>query len=134
MLIQWKAVNLFMKIFLIENNKLIAEFMKLEKYHSSAKEWLKNKCIYSDEELPYNSDWNWLMEVVEKISEIPLDDAESNDDMCYPRTFGMKDDVGRYMVRFNGCGLCFGEDFIESVYNACVEFIKWYNQNKKADV
>ena len=69
-----------------ENNKLIAEFMQLVEcetdylYHpSSEKGFLKDY-------LMYNSDWNWLMEVVEKIEDlnysIEINKQEENDYQC----------------------------------------------------
>ena len=85
------------------SNKIIAEFMN----------WSDtgNKGIQ----------WNWLMEVVEKIE-------------CCDFIFSIHHEVANI---FNGeCNeLTYNETTqartkIEAVYNACVEFIKWYNENK----
>ena len=100
-----------------ENNKLIAEFME----HKPTFE------VYIDDVLTtlerpiknYNSDWNWLMGVVGKI--------ESIDDCGIDIFFGCveiyKDGITIIKVSAKH------KNKIEAVYNACVEFIKWYNEN-----
>jgi hypothetical protein len=104
-----------------ENNKIIAEFMgyKIQKNpterffgkhsHPITKVWIK--------ELSFNSDWNWLMEVVEKI--------ENYNDGC---TLFIIEDERSHIDTQNGFEIdSVGHTKKESVYNACVEFIKWYN-------
>jgi len=51
-----------------ENNKLIAVFMELKEF--TYYEYLYNEQIYLKDDLYYHSDWNWLMEVVEKIESL----------------------------------------------------------------
>lgn len=55
-----------------ENNKLIAEFMGCKSIFKDKKEYQmvthENMC-YSTNELQYHTDWNWLMEVVQKIND-----------------------------------------------------------------
>ena len=112
-----------------ENNKIIAEFMEWEYkvlpvysddkflgrkniYNTPFKKHLKNKAFtttFSENELVFHNDWNWLMEVVEKIKPLV---SESE----------FKYRIGKHLLNLN----------IEAVYNACVEFIKWYNE-KSAD-
>jgi len=92
------------------DNRLIAEFMGI-----------------GSDYLKYNSNWNWLMEVVEKIES--LTDINSSGCFMVLESIGFNakfilDDGTRI---FNPCK---GETKIEAVYNACVEFIKWYNLNK----
>ena len=92
-----------------ENNKIIAEFMgrvipedKLEFYD-------ENPTTHY-----YHSNWNWLMEVVEKIYTL---------DLYYDKYIDFNSsliDSGKIKLSTN----------INHVYNACVEFIKWYNENK----
>ena len=83
------------------NNKIIAEFMN----------WSDtgNKGIQ----------WDWLMEVVEKIESIGF-------------TFETKKNWARITRKGENIILRWEEDKtkIEAVYNACIEFIKWYNENK----
>lgn len=118
-----------------ENNKIIAEFMGLnnkivhfEKFYSwsdapffyttedSKEKVVENIAKYSK----YHSDWNWLMEVVEKIEDLPN---------------------GRFKIEIYNtiCRIYDHEEFdevvelsentkIEATYKACLEFIKWHNQ------
>ena len=128
-----------------ETNKLIAEFLgwgykvlpiysddkflgRKNIYNTPFKKHLKNKAFtttFSENELVFHNDWNWLMEVVEKI--------ESLDSGIYTLIFQQKscliwnNDKGEELEFFNGSFK--GETKIEAVYNACVEFVKWYNEN-----
>lgn len=123
----------------LENNKLIADFMGMVISSVPNNYWTEK----NDEsighgklvELKYDIDWNWLMEVVEKIEglkttitnnpnligkfedyEINIQDkfvviyahGEVTKDICYVRKETKKD----------------------TVYNACIEFIKWYKNQK----
>ena len=116
---------------IIENNKLIAEFLnwefddlsetfetpflKLVDPHAFGDEQFS--CKLQDFELEFHSDWNWLMEVVEKID--GLENSLENESNEYFRQFQKILSLSIYTK-------------IETVYNACVEFVKWYNeQNKK---
>lgn len=78
-----------------QNNKIIAEF-------------------YEEHELLYHFDWNWLMEVVDKIESL-----------------GYRVEITRHICRIKH--IVISEDLpkIQSVHNACVEFIKWYNQQQQ---
>ena len=120
---------------IVENNKLIAEFMGVfDKILSTGNihSWsdapfyyttedtkekvIKNICKYSK----YDSDWNWLMKVVEKI--------ESIEDCVY-----QVDILQEGCKILKRCCLLIDKRVgklesdttkIESVYLACVEFIK----------
>ena len=118
-----------------ENNKLIAEFMEFKQCKGIRSEsgkyfdyWAKENfsCIEEQEiqiesewgyglveqdllfaeQLKFHKDWNWLMEVVEKIEPL-ISESE------------FKYRIGNDLLSVNK----------EGVYNACVEFIKWYNEN-----
>ena len=123
---------------IIENNKLIAEFLnwefddlsetfetpflKLVEPHAFGDEQFS--CKLQDFELEFHTDWNWLMEVVEKIEETEI---ENN--------ILMLESIGNEakFIYDDGCRFLnsnIGETKIEAVYNACVKFIKWYNENK----
>jgi hypothetical protein len=95
-----------------ENNKLIAEFMGLIESSISNKFWTEKNSegfgIGQLTELKYDTDWNWLMSVVEKILDISLE--LDSMEMYYNITDNIP--------------------YINSTYNACIEFIKWYNENK----
>ena|SRR5690606_28346682 len=103
-----------------ENNKIIAEFMG-HRYDENRNSHPSSEYFYEDCELEYHFDWNWLMEVVEKIEETEI---ENN--------ILMLESIGNEakFIFDDGCRFLnsnIGETKIEAVYNACVEFIKWYN-------
>lgn len=103
------------------NNAMIAEFMGAKQIYVEGEESEYElygilQCIDDGEydqhffrpsEMLFQSDWNWLMEVVEKI----VDTGKSG---------GIK-----YSL-FDALGNARRED----AYEAVVMFIKWYNQNK----
>ena len=95
-----------------ENNKLIAEFMAGEKdkqvYIKHLNAWYDNCMGYK-----YNTDWNWLMEVVEKCL---IGEAEHSQDEAKKAI----SEIYESLCSIN----------ISAVYNACIGFIKWYNQQK----
>ena len=102
-----------------ENNKLIGEFMgDIFKTNFTVgsdlvpEGWLRklNNMHYGN--LKYHSSWDWLMPVVEK---------------CYSMDeyFKYKEETER---QFYPSGIELSTK-IESVWFACVEFIKWYNAN-----
>lgn len=99
-----------------ENNKIIAEFMGYIDNGCSEEGFLINPITNFDEEindLRYHLDWNWLMEVVEKIFK---DFYKIN-----PCPIYLKINIEKALNEVN----------IEAVYNACVEFIKWYDEQKE---
>lgn len=120
----------------IEGNKLIALFMGAtisDKGIVLLKEWHDNHKFCEVSDLKYHSSWDWLMPVVEKITRIPLPykQDDGRQDTHWPRTFGMLDEWGNPMFRFN-CGKLFTADtLIEATYKAIVDFIEWYNNQNK---
>jgi len=90
-----------------ENNKLIAEFMNCE-----------NPQAWEDD--LYSNDWNWLMEVVEKIESLGYNTKIES--LEHTR---VSIGNGKYLTLVE----VDNETKIEAVYNACIEFIKWYNLN-----
>ena len=113
----------------IENNKLIADFMGLNLYQGV---WRKStlateKQICKENNLKFHSDWNWLMEVVEKIESIEygiyqVDILQEGCKILERCRLLIDNRVGK---------LESDTTKIESVYLACVEFIKWYNNQNK---
>ena len=59
------------------NNKIIAEFMKYIK-HTQTKAYLTKDGYFHDKDLKFHKDWNWLMEVVEKIENLPSRTLQGN--------------------------------------------------------
>ena len=131
-----------------ETNKLIAEFMEFKQCKGIRSEsgkyfdyWAKENfsCIEEQEiqiesewgyglveqdllfaeQLKFHKDWNWLMEVVGKIEEMADWSLEllTTDKKEY-----------QMLIPLSNTNVIV-ETKIEAVYNACVEFIKWYNEN-----
>jgi len=96
-----------------ENNKLIAEFMELEK-ENGLYLFTTPMDDYKTDTLYFNSSWDWLMPVVRKCWDI----AEVQD---YDSALMLADYDFQYVA--------FGN--IEKSYKAVVEFIKYYNENKE---
>ena len=142
---------------IIENNRLIAEFMDFKKVRSSNKIkdyylprelWFYVDGINDSKPFDYDTDtelikecypeqmrfstsWDWLMPVVEKIESLDLDKILPSYGNIILRTYS------KYYSRFesiNSQSLHFpdvyGKTKILSIYNAVVEFIKWFDKNK----
>lgn len=137
---------------IIEGNKLIAEFMgaaTLEKCPNIIKGYIQKDEVWFSEEynpkievesttkltdLKYDSSWNWLMPVVERIKFI----EDHQDDF-----FEDYHSINFKMEFFYGVELwidkdrlylqtAFGEDTLkDAVYSAVLNFINWYNKTKK---
>lgn len=101
----------------IENNKLIAEFLGLE-WIEGIKEFqdIKKQAFYK--QVSYNSDWNELMQVIEKIREI---DQKTKGDFKTKLLHFQRNNKNIF-----DASILEGKEY---VYKLVVEFIKWYNQN-----
>ena len=113
-----------------EQKKLIFDFMG--GIHS------KNKDIdrWEMELLKYDTDWNQLMPVIEKISKMPLLNTDGTpcefySDTCYPVTFNMPSEDGNVMFRFKGFSLHVADKLIDAAYNAVIEVVEYHNQQSK---
>jgi hypothetical protein len=126
----------------IENNKIIAEFMGCTNFkmygnsftfdHPNKTKWEWSNRFkdnietnnFSSSSSFYDNDWNWLMEVVEKI-----------ESKCSNLGFQISARFVHIRVN-NNLTISSGvkPNRIEAVYNACIEFIKWYNENKFGSV
>ena len=94
-------------------NRLIADFMGLLKISNetypilykdkNSDEW------FAPDELKYHSDWNWLMEVVNRIKQVGEEEL-------------------KFSVEFQLAILTLNK---ETIYNECLEFIKWYNEQNQ---
>jgi len=98
-----------------EKNVLIAEFMGYEKIvFPETSKYLGqytnpiSKRVYEVDNLDFNSDWNWLMPVVEKINKI-----------------------GKYGRILNNMHNGLMSADIQKTFIACAEFTEWYNLNKQ---
>lgn len=119
-----------------EGNKLIAEFMG-GIYHSKLfhigenQIWLPRHNMCEQSRLKYDSSWDWLMPVVEKIEKIVLNNGD-----CFQISIGKhkisiirKDKLANPYLKeeiyipVNGAK-------IEATWIAVVQFIEWYNNQK----
>ena len=123
-----------------ENNRLIAEFMgyefKLVKNptidrdgvsHIKDEATVIDGKLYFDNNLRYHSSWDWLMPVVDKIESIDDGAFDINILKNGTQIFEYQAD-GKVIV--DNVGMISFEDKIEHVFEAVIEFIKWYNENK----
>lgn len=133
----------------IENNKLLAEFMSII-FDDDKNEYYDSKeGLFIGLKLKYNSDWNWLMEVVEKIETTSYNVPQKfqrgfmkNTLTATGTIYSDYDDRKEFLGWSSYCTLgtqtlwdstMLSEDVkrydnkIVAVYNACIEFVKWYN-------
>lgn len=100
-----------------ENNKIIADFMANKKgqiiYVKHLNAWFDDSMGYK-----YDKDYNWLMEVVDKIESLGC--FIQIDSICVTIS---KEDINILTVN--------NRSRIKAVYNACLDFIKWYNEQQK---
>jgi hypothetical protein len=103
-----------------ESNKLLAEFMGFEWYEI-------NKPYIAVREpnggiRHFSTDWNDLMQVVEKIENY----NEFTSVLFAPQGCAIDVCIDNGFAFSNDCNTK-----IEAVYNACVEFVQWYNNQNK---
>jgi hypothetical protein len=123
-----------------ENNILLAEFMGAEieglNYKFIAYDNIK-VCMHPNR-LNYHTDWNWLMQVVEKVESLEKPITNSPNLVGKFETYEIH--IQHRHVRIYAHGEVTKEvvdlrssesnNKIEAVYNACVSFVKWYNNQK----
>jgi len=91
-----------------EGNRLIAEFMGTDPYYTNLDEEHEEYVDANNDNLRYHKSWDHLMPVVKKIMNW-LD----GDEACYYY----------FMHRLPDCEIL-------NTWEACVEFIGWYNEKK----
>lgn len=115
---------------MMTDNEIIAEFMEIRHEPDAC---LKSKDLYwhydqlnvMSDKLYFDTSWDWLMPVVEKIESLgychwlSLNRLDNN---FYSQFLNENNEVEAY-------SFC-APIKIVSVYNSVVEFIKWYNQQK----
>lgn len=110
-----------------EGNKLIADFMGMigineHLYRKHNAPWIQTGA----ENLEYHTSWDWLMPVVEKINktDIPNNDFPASV-IIFKTTVHINDDeqilIETTATKEGG--------LIGAIWQAVVEFIKWYNTN-----
>ena len=120
-----------------ENNRLLSDFIgwkldeEFESYmvpinfivNGDFKEWAPTKhvddieyYILTDSQMEFHRDWNWLMEVVDRINNTGRFEVVIQKGFCY-----VSDESNELTLS------CPASNTLEAVYQAVVEFIKWYN-------
>jgi len=133
---------------IIKGNKLIAEFMypnldeeiKLGEIETNGAPdlWVKGILYYKDySRLEYHTNWNWLMQVVDKIEHLyedetssPIFDINSHYSkftVGYPQHKFKQWIIGAYLTSPEKIK---ADSKIEATWMVVVEFIKWYNKHK----
>jgi hypothetical protein len=91
------------------NNKLIAEFLGIQIEEGQERIYI-NGLGTELIEYTFNTDWNWLMKAVEKcLTKLDTYNVTTNE-------------------HYNNIHDSLWSINITEVYNAVVEFIKWYNE------
>lgn len=86
------------------------------------------KCLNLDTEfkeippytMKFHCDWNWLMLVVDKIENVHNKTVLIERQKCHIHSGGTHHGVSTKV-----------QSKIEAVYNACAEFVQWYNKQQK---
>lgn len=118
------------------NNKLIAEFMGakmiVENHHGINIIEFEDKKQFDLLGLKYHSSWDWLMPVVEKIESLGVNfwTVKNKVKLTIVGELARKLNDSLYDTEFEGYDFeYYIEDTkIEAVYQAVVEFIKWYKK------
>jgi hypothetical protein len=111
----------------MESNKLIAEFMQPSFNGFGTYDF--NGQLLTKEYLKFDTDWNWLMSVVDKIESIVWEEIN---DTSFNVTIGA---TYYCVIQDNNGGMLEiieqGKSKLESVYNAVIKFITWHNETKQ---
>ena len=127
---------------IVENNKLIAEFMGVfDKILSTGNihSWSDAPFYYTTEDTrekvieniskysKYNKDWSWLMRVVEKIENL------QDENNCAIYNVQVEQCFVEIIINHTSETIVEvdSNSKIQAVYNACVEFIKWYSEKNQ---
>jgi hypothetical protein len=102
-----------------EKNKLIAEFISSENPFHVGHYICPNGIATEPKDMRFHFDYNWLMEVVEKIENTQPISIIISCGNCEVYNC----EKAETLFFFEGVK-------IEAVYNACVAFIEWHNKNK----
>ena len=111
---------------IVQDNKLLAEF----NYGTTDWDILNIRYSVFSDFLKYHYDWIILMDIVEKIEKVKLQDHKG-----YSQSVNVNISGNNCIIETSGytaytIANVTSETKIESVWMACVEFVKWYNKNK----
>lgn len=100
---------------IIEGNKLIAEFMGRKGKVNAHLYWVNVPSVkwVTIEQMQFHSSWDWLMPVAEKIMDYCFENDGEED--LITKFYDIRDTIPD----------------IHRTWSACIDFIRWYNQNKE---
>ena len=125
-----------------ENNKLFAEFLGYNYYPHSDTEvipgWRKERynpshklsvmkgdyLCRTHKQLRFDTDWNWLMKVVEKIESLNYDFEILGGEWVIIIDCDPDRNESDVIIETSD------ETKLSTVYKACLQFINWYNDNR----
>lgn len=114
-------------------NITIAQFMgwKFSKSGKTARRSNGNErgVPYRITDIHYDTHWGWLMEGVDEIVKYQYEDGTT----AFLRTFGMQDEDGLFMVRFNRMFLHKGKTLFEATFNAVKEWAEYELETRKLE-
>jgi len=87
--------------------------------------------VFYEDDLKFHKDWNWLMEVVDKIEGLSFQKLSFNFNIQKDRVslnYTHVSEPKKSTEMFFEWGQ---KTKIENIYKIAVEFIKWYNQQNK---
>lgn len=114
------------------DNEIIAEFMGWERWRF---DWLPNKLHrgagdkvegVAIHQLKYDTSWDWLMPVVEKIQKLYSEAFPSNEKFI-ELILAKQDPIDSEYIEVIALPLGVS---IQEAHAAIVKFIKWYNESK----
>ena len=109
----------------MKDNKLIAEFMGFQQttlgWYDAEETVIRVESVNTFDTLKFDTDWRWLMAVVEKVENLGID---VHINTCVCRIVDVGED------RFEDIECFVNDNKKQAVYDACVDFIKWYNKQK----
>jgi hypothetical protein len=136
------------KLTILENSRLICEFLELRIVDKRAKKdptyvvpfstfrkieyWPGGgETIEVNDEIRlsetlFHCNWSWIMEVVEKIEKI-----HSWQLVITKSKVAVRCSIGQQIIYSKWNHESESDTKVEAVYKACVAFIKWYNENKR---
>ena len=127
-----RPVKPFIKMKLKEN-KLIAEFMGYSQPHP---DYPQSTYWYKEGEAPltilsFHTDWNWLMKVVDKIESTEMLGEVFNVQINRNKTHILYAPANYSNEKwFENLIIKESKDKLLNTYQAAVEFINYYNENK----
>lgn len=126
---------------IIDNNKLIAEFDGWKKSdlgpgiytHTPTSTEIHSRYMFTIRKtFNYHKDWNWLMPVVEKIEALKV---VKTFNIGYNKNHDLLNDVSIYTSTTKKLIISSLQEHknskIKATYFAIIEFIKWYNKERK---